>query len=65
MGFGDSKTCYNMKETTISHGSSDIEVMLKNKTWINRCYVTITTIQHRHQYHLNSSQETVTLFLRF
>ena len=38
MGFGDSKVCYNMKKMTISHGSSDIEVMLKNKTWIKFIY---------------------------
>ena len=65
MRSGESKTCYNMKKITISHGSSNIEVMLKNKTWINGCYVTTITIQHHHQYHLNSSQETVVLFLCF
>lgn len=64
MGFGDSKVCYNMQKITISHGSCDIEVMLKNKTWINGCCVTTITIQH-HQYPLNSSQETVVFFLRF
>ena len=65
MGFGDSKVCYNMLKITVSHGSSDIEVMLKNKTWINGCCVNTITIQHHHQHPLNSSQETVVFFLRF
>lgn len=65
MGFGDSKVCYNMKKMTISHGSSDIEIMFKNKTWINGHCVTTISIQHHRQYPLNSSQETAVFFLHF